>query len=195
MFQIFLARRAFGLFLPLRLSATAARMRSFKAASSTLSPSWMSMARLTFPSRLELNRPEGSFNAAPLANVILTTFLYVSPVQTMPPWYQTGVPGDVGLTHFDSSTISGSAACMISRTFASVFPRQSPPPGWQESSLIFSSMNAEADSTGTGLFMCSSKSRTYFSCVQRNLHPRLLPIMDVPVFPKVPNLQVVFPRQ
>ena len=53
------------------------------------------MARLTFPSRLELNRPEGSFNAAPLANVILTTFLYVSPVQTMPPWDQTGVPGDV----------------------------------------------------------------------------------------------------
>ena len=50
------------------------------------------MARLTFPSRLELNRPEGSFNAAPLANVILTTFLYVSPVQTMPPWDQTGVP-------------------------------------------------------------------------------------------------------
>ena len=46
-----------------------------------LSPSWMSMARLTFPSRLELNRPEGSRNAAPLANVILTTFLYVSPVQ------------------------------------------------------------------------------------------------------------------
>ena len=99
----------FGLFLPLRLSATAARMRSFKAASSTLSPSWMSMARLTFPSRLELNRPEGSFNAAPLANVILTTFLYVSPVQTMPPWDQTGVPGDFGLTHFHSSTISGSA--------------------------------------------------------------------------------------
>ena len=70
---------------PPRLSATAARMRSFKAASSTLSPSWMSMARLTLPSRLELKRPEGSFNAAPLANVILTTFLYVSPVQTMPP--------------------------------------------------------------------------------------------------------------
>jgi hypothetical protein len=52
----------------------------------------MSMARLTFPSRLELNRPEGSFNAAPLANVILTTFLYVSPVQTMPPWEKTGSP-------------------------------------------------------------------------------------------------------
>src|ERR1700694_3194926 len=54
---------------------------------------------------------------------------------------------------------------MISRTFASVVPRQSP------SSLIFSSMNAEADSTGTGLFMYSSNSRTYFSCAQRNLHP------------------------
>jgi hypothetical protein len=28
-----------------------------------LSPSWMSMARLALPSRLELNRPEGSFNS------------------------------------------------------------------------------------------------------------------------------------
>src|ERR1700730_9590595 len=126
-------------------------MRSFKAASSTLSPSWMSMARLTFPSRLELNRPEGSFSAAPLANVILTTFLYVSPVQTMPPWDQTGVP-----IHFHSSTISGSASCMISRTFASVFPRQS------LSSLILSSINAEAESTGTGL-----------SCTASTLAPNL----------------------
>src|SRR5213596_2401921 len=132
-------------------------MRSFKAASSILSPSWMSMARLTFPSRLELNRPEGTFNAAPFANVIVTAFLYVSPVQTMPPWDQTGVPGFVGFTHFHSSTISGSASCMISRTFSSVFPRQSP------SSLIFSSINAEADSTGTGLFMYSSNSHTYFA--------------------------------
>src|SRR5712664_78564 len=57
-------------------------MRSFNAASLTLSPSWMSMARLALPSRLELNRPEGSFNAARLENVILTKFLYVSPVQT-----------------------------------------------------------------------------------------------------------------
>src|SRR5881398_470905 len=121
-------------------------MRSFKAASSILSPSWMSMARLTFPSRLELNRPEGTFNAAPFANVILTAFLYVSPVQTMPPWDQTGVPGDVGLTHFHSSTISGSALCMIARTFASVFPRQSP------SSLIFASMFEEGDFIGTGPF-------------------------------------------
>src|SRR5450432_6495 len=126
----------------------------------------MSMARLTFPSRLELNRPEGSFNAAPLANVILTTFLCVSPVHTMPPWEKTGVPGDVGLTHFHSSTISGSAWWMISRTFASIFPRQSP------SCLIFLSINAEADSTGTVLFMYGSNSRTYFSCALGYLHPQ-----------------------
>src|SRR5215212_6598995 len=100
----------------------------------------MSIARRAFPSRLELNRPEGSINAAPLGNVILTTFLYVSPVQTMPPCDQTGVP-----IHFHSSTISGSASCMICRTFASVFPRQS------ANSLILSSINAEAVSTGTDL--------------------------------------------
>src|SRR5215467_1135618 len=63
------------LLLPLRLSATAARMRFLRAASSILSPSCMSMARLTFPSRLALKRPEGSLNDAPLANVILTAFL------------------------------------------------------------------------------------------------------------------------
>src|SRR5580658_897062 len=54
---------------------------------------------------------------------------------------------------------------MISRTFASVFPRQSP------SSLILSSINAEADSSGTGLFMYNSNSRAYFSRAQRNLQP------------------------
>ena len=58
--------RRLGSLLAWRWRATAARIRSFRAASSTCSPSWMSMARLTFPSRLELNRPEGSFNAAPL---------------------------------------------------------------------------------------------------------------------------------
>src|SRR5215469_8941388 len=138
----------------MRLSVTAARMRSFKAASLIFSPSWISMARRVLPSRLELKRPEGSFSAAPLAKVILTWFLYVSPVQTMPAWEKTGVP-----IHFHSSTISGSASCMISRTFASVFPRQSP------SFLIFSSINAEADSTGRA-FMYSSSSRTYSSCAQ-----------------------------
>ena len=62
------------------------------------------MARLVLPSRLELKRPEGSFSAAPLANVIFTTLLYVSPVQTIPSWYHVGTP-----LHFHSSTISGSA--------------------------------------------------------------------------------------
>ena len=66
----------FGLnvYLLFRFSATASRMRFFSASSSNLSFSLMSMARLTFPSRLELNRPEGSLNAAPLKNVSLTTF-------------------------------------------------------------------------------------------------------------------------
>jgi hypothetical protein len=103
---------------------------------------------------------KGSFSAAPLANVILTTFFYVSPVPTMPAWDQTGVPGDVGLTHFHSSTISGSSACTISRTFASVFPCQSP------SSLIFSSINADENSTGIA-FACTVNSRS----AQRNLQP------------------------
>jgi hypothetical protein len=44
-----------------------------------LSPSWMSIARLVFPSRLELKSLAGSFNEAPLANVSFTTDLYVSP--------------------------------------------------------------------------------------------------------------------
>ena len=43
---------------------------------------------------------------------------------------------------------------MIARTFASVLPRQSP------SSLILLSIDAEADSTGTGLFMLDSTLRT-----------------------------------
>src|SRR5689334_5855111 len=54
---------------------TAARMRVLSASSSISSPSWKSMARRVFPSRLELNRREGSFSAAPFAKVIFTTFL------------------------------------------------------------------------------------------------------------------------
>ena len=54
--------------------ATAARTRAFNAPSSIPSPSRKSMARLVFPSRLELKRPEGSSSAAPLAKVIFTTF-------------------------------------------------------------------------------------------------------------------------
>src|SRR5215475_6197566 len=67
----------------------------------------------------------------------------------LPPWDQTGVP-----IHFHSSTISGSASWTILRTLASVFPRQSP------SSLIFASINAEADSIGTARFMYTSQAST-----------------------------------
>ena len=57
------------------LSATASRIRLFSASSLITSPSLISMARLTFPSRLELNRPVGSLRDAPLKNVSLTTLL------------------------------------------------------------------------------------------------------------------------
>jgi len=60
------------------------------------------MARLVLPSRLELKRPEGSSNEAPLAKVIFTTLLYVSPVQMIPACDHTGTP-----RHFHSSTTSG----------------------------------------------------------------------------------------
>jgi hypothetical protein len=56
-------------------NATAARMSVFRASSSSLSPSRKSIARRVLPSRLELKRPEGSSNEAPLAKVIFTTFL------------------------------------------------------------------------------------------------------------------------
>src|SRR5436190_11448100 len=111
-------------------SATAARMSAFNAFSSISSPSWKSMARRVLPSRLELKRPEGSSNEAPLAKVIFTTFLYVSPVQIIPACDHTGTP-----LHFHSSTTSGSACLMRIRTLASVSPRQS------LSSLILASIS------------------------------------------------------
>src|SRR6478736_8248995 len=93
------------------------------------------MARLVLPSRLELKRPKGSSNAAPLAKVIFTTALYVSPVQMMPACSHTGTP-----LHFHSSTTSGSACLMSIRTRASVSPRQS------LNSLILPSMSCEGES-------------------------------------------------
>src|SRR6267154_2645616 len=93
----------------------------------------MSMARLTFPSRLELKSFAGSFKEAPLKKVSFTTDLYDSPVQMSPSWDQTGVP-----IHFHSSTTSGSAFLMRSRIVASVSPLQSP------SSAIRSLMSLEA---------------------------------------------------
>src|SRR3954469_24698227 len=98
------------------------------------------MARLVLPSRLELKRPDGSSNDAPLAKVIFTAFLYVSPVQIIPAWDHTGTP-----LHFHSSTTSGSACLMRIRSRASVSPRQSLSSfilasiSWEECSPFFSS--------------------------------------------------------
>ena len=64
-----------GFDLPDLLRATAWRTSALKADSSTSSPSWMSIARRTFPSRLELKRRAGSFRDAPLAKVSFTTLL------------------------------------------------------------------------------------------------------------------------
>src|SRR6266516_8053234 len=99
----------------------------------------MSIARLAFPSRLELKSLAGSFNEAPLKKVNLTVDLYDSPVQTMPSCDQTGVPGLVGLAHFHSSTTSGSASLMSLRILLRVSPRQPP------SSAILFEISSDAD--------------------------------------------------
>src|SRR5205823_14551976 len=74
----------------------------------------------------------------------------------MPLCDQTGVPGLVGLTHFHSSTTSGSASLMSQRILPRVSPRQSP------SSAIRSEMSSDADWPWLALdfFMLSS------SCVR-----------------------------
>src|SRR4029077_625009 len=122
-----------GFDLPELLRATAWRTSVLNADSSTSSPSWMSIARRTFPSRLELKRRAGSFKDAPLAKVSFTTFLYDSPVQMMPSCDQIGVP-----IHFHSSTTSGSASLMSLRILLRVSPRQSP------SSAILFEMSSDA---------------------------------------------------
>src|SRR3954467_9452652 len=101
-------------------SFTAARIRAFNAFSSIFSPSRKSMARLVFPSRLELKSPDGSSSAAPLGKVIFTTLLYASPVQIKPSCDHTGT------LHFHSSTASGSACLITLRSCESILPRQSP---------------------------------------------------------------------
>src|SRR5664279_1561576 len=128
-----------GFGLPEPLKATAWRTSALKADSSTSSPSWMSIARRTFPSRLELKRRAGSCRDAPLAKVSFTTLLYDSPVQMMPSCDQTGVPGVEGFTHFNSSTASGSASLMSLRILLRVAPRQSP------SSAFLFEMSSDAD--------------------------------------------------
>ena len=52
----------------------AARTRVFNAFSSVFLPSWKSMARLVFPSRLELKRSEGCFRAAPFGGLVSHSF-------------------------------------------------------------------------------------------------------------------------
>src|ERR1700694_2610319 len=81
----------------------------------------MSMARLVFPSRLELKSLAGSFKEAPLKKVSFTIDLYDSPVQMPPSCDHVGVP-----IHFHSSTTSGSASLMRARILAMTSPLQSP---------------------------------------------------------------------
>src|SRR5262245_9335053 len=131
-------------------------MSVLNAPASTSSPSWMSSARLVFPSRLELKSLAGSFNAAPLAKVNFTTDLYDSPVQMMPSRDHTGTPSIEfdGFLHFISSTTSGSASWMSLRILLKVSARQSP------SSAIRLSTSPDADwpSVEPDFFMFSSEN-------------------------------------
>src|SRR3989442_29506 len=117
--------------------ATAAFTSALNAPASTFSPSWMSIALRVLPSKLELKRRDGSGILAPRANVSFTTFVYASPVQTIPWCDQTGVP-----IHFHSSVISGSASRISARMQARVSPRHPP------RSRIRWSMSREAGATG-----------------------------------------------
>src|SRR4051812_30932702 len=142
-------------------------MSDLKAPASTSSPSWMSIARLTFPSRLELKSLAGSSNEAPLANVNFTTDLYDSPVQMMPSCDQTGVPGLVFFTHLTSSTTSGSASLTSLRILLKVSPRQSP------SSAIRLSMSSDADLSMVSSFCAQAGSeRRYLNPGRTELPPR-----------------------
>src|SRR5437899_12788833 len=99
------------------------------------------MARLVLPSRLELKRSDGSASAAPLAKVIFTTSLYVSPVQMIPSCDHTGTPAGLeGFLHFTSSTTSGSASLISFRIRTISSPRQS------LHSLILASIGREGES-------------------------------------------------
>ena len=108
----------------------------------------MSIARRTFPSRLELKRRAGSFRDAPLAKVSFTTFLQDSPVQMIPSCDHTGVP-----IHFHSSTTSGSASLMSLRILLKISPRQSP--GW----AILLSISSDAD--------CLDRARLFHILLQK----------------------------
>ena len=88
---------------------TAARTRAFNASSSISSPSWKSMARLVFPSRLELKRPEGSFRAAPWrrsSSRRSCTSRRCRPIRraTTPERLSTSTPDDFGIGFPDQGT-------------------------------------------------------------------------------------------
>src|SRR5688572_9438454 len=87
----------------------------------------MSIALRVLPSKLELKRRDGSGMLAPRANVSFTTFVYFSPVQTIPLCDQTGTPVIAfdGFLHFRSSIISGSASRISDRMRSKVSKRQS----------------------------------------------------------------------
>src|SRR5579884_3203433 len=122
-----------------RFSATASRINSLRAASSTLSPSWTSIARTVLLSSRVLKSPFGSLTRAPLGNVSLTARLSASPMQTIPSCDHTGTPiGLLGFLHFTSSTAAGSACLIDSRSCDSVVLRQS---AWD---LIMASICSDA---------------------------------------------------
>src|SRR5262245_26560715 len=77
----------------------------------------------------------------------------------MPSCDHTGIP------HFHSSTTSGSALQMISRTFASVLPRQSP------SSSIRSSISADADPVVPADFFMTPPLESNSSSLRRSAIP------------------------
>jgi CubicO group peptidase (beta-lactamase class C family) len=128
---------------------TAARMSFLNAVSSISSPSRKSIARRVLPSRLELNRPDGSSTEAPLANVNFTALLYDSPVQMIPSCDHTGT------FHFHSSTTAGSACLMRVRSRASVSPLH------PSSSVILASILLVGESPLVGVLFMSPASPSW----------------------------------
>src|ERR1700736_507543 len=147
-------RRVYRFFAGGPFWATAAFTSALNAPASTFSPSWISIAPRVLPSKLELKRREGSGVLAPRANVSFTTFVYASPVQTIPWCDQTGVP-----LHFHSSIISGSARRTSARMRGRVSPRHPP------SSRMRWSMSREAGFplAGSWLVMPAGTTATFSS--------------------------------
>src|ERR1700704_2918491 len=95
----------------------------------------------------------------------------------MPSCDQTGVPGLVGLTHFHSSTTSGSAFLMSVRILLRVSARQSP------RSAILCEMSSDADWPwlAPDFFMFSSQAIAGVACTRRQKKyesPHSTPVVD-----------------